>query len=69
MRTLPTTSSDLKPSEEIPGDLLEQLNRVYYPPAVESWLITNHSALGGRSPIDMIRCGHLNAVRALAEAI
>lgn len=60
-RSFPTTGVSVL--EEVPRDLREKINRHWYSPYGEQWLHAKNQDFGGRSPIDMIRCGRANDVR------
>ncbi|CQD15904.1 HNH endonuclease [Mycolicibacterium conceptionense] len=68
-RTLPTDRTKLSPSMEIPHDILVQLEQLYHPWAVESWLATKNARLNDRTPLDMIRCGRAQEVRGILSGV
>jgi hypothetical protein len=57
----------LAPIEEIPADIRQGLHDIFHPLAADNWLLRPSRHFAGRSPIDMIRCGHADAVRAAVE--
>lgn len=63
----------LKPSatvaEETPRDIRERLLKVYTEQGVSAWLREPHRKLDGQKPIDLIRLGRVDEVRAITEWI
>lgn len=61
--------SNLKPSatvmDEAPWDIRARLLKAYTEDAARLWLREPHRKLGGRKPIDLIRAGEVEEVRAV----